>query len=845
MLEKQFEAYFAKQYPKIALPSARAVIQLSEEGGTVPFIARYRKEKTGNLDEVEIRAVLDTHEQFHEIVKRKDFILGEIEKQGNLTAELKKRIETSMDLVELEEIYRPYKKKKKTKATIAREAGLEPLADWIWSLGQGSPDQGETLEVKAKNFMNPAAGFTTYEEVLKGASDIIVERLSNDAELRESVRVHMMEKGKVASKASKKYKPHSKFEMYADYNEPIKALLEKKASHRYLAMRRGWNEEELAVTLEGDEDLMNQMFQSRAMTAPQSVASDFLKTACKNSLNLHVLPSIGNEIHKQLKDKADYDAIEVFAENVNKVLLSSPFGAKCVLGVDPGIRTGCKLALIDKAGHFISHTVLQIQGDGALDKAKRLFDDVLKQIKIEAIAVGNGTGGREAEKFFRDLMKDLKLEVPVILVNESGASIYSASDVAREEFPDLDLTVRGAISIARRLQDPLAELVKIEPKSIGVGQYQHDVSESLLKKKLTEVVESSVNSVGVDLNTASESLLKYVSGIGPALAKNIVEYRRKNGLFTDRDDLLKVDRFSSKVFEQAAGFLRVQNGKFVLDKTGIHPERYQAVRDMAHELGITVSELIGSGARKLNDLREKWSQLIGEFTFNDILKELEQPGRDPRDPFKVFQFNDDIHEVKDLKVGMICNGIVGNVTNFGAFVDIGVHQNGLVHISELSTTFVDDPRKVVNPGDQVKVRVLDVNIEKNQIALSMILDPNHAKRRADEASVSRGEYRPRDERSGEPRKRDDRQVAAKGTSSDRGGFRPSHAKREGDQRTTRDAGFRSDRSGQPQRPSASQDRRGPRPDGRGNDQRKPAGSPFNNPFAALAGIDNGKSARKN
>lgn len=816
-MEKQFQSYFSSKYPKISLSSANAVIQLSSEGATVPFIARYRKEKTGNLDEVEIRNVLDSYEQFNETVKRKEFILGEIEKQGQLTAELKKRIEGSMELAELEEIYRPYKKKKKTKATIAREAGLEPLAEWIWKLGHGEEKSELTLEVKAKEFLNPAAQFATYEEVLKGAQDILIERISNDAALREKVRDNMMSEGKAVAKAAKGFKPHSKFEMYKEYNEPIKNLFDKKASHRYLAMRRGWNEDELSVSLQGDEEMMMSTFFNFACTDKNSIAADFLKLAAKNALTVHVLPSIGNEIHKQLKDKADMDAIEVFAENVRKVLLGSPYGAKCVLGVDPGIRTGCKIALIDKGGHFISHTVLQIQGDGAEEKAKRLFEDVLKTVKIEAIAVGNGTGGREAEKFFRDLMKSLGHEIPVVLVNESGASIYSASEVAREEFPELDLTIRGAISIARRLQDPLAELVKIEPKSIGVGQYQHDVSETQLKKKLTDVVESCVNNVGVDLNTASESLLKYVSGIGPALAKNIVEHRKKKGLFTERDELLQVERFSSKVFEQAAGFLRIPNGKLALDKTGIHPERYQAVRDMAHEVSLSVPELIGSGAKKLLDLRTKWVQLIGEYTFNDIIKELEQPGRDPRDPFKVFQFRDDVHEVKDLKKDMICNGIVSNVTNFGAFVDIGVHQNGLVHISELSSQFVDDPRKVVSPGDQVKVRVLEVDMDKNQIALSMVLEAPKA-RGAEEVTAAKEPRRPRQD---SPR-------------NDRPKPRPLQP---GEKPAIQKAGEK--------RGGATIPKAQPHSGSRGQGQSQKSGAAFNNPFAALAGIGSTNSNSKN
>jgi uncharacterized protein len=831
-METSFQTYWALVHPEISLKSAQAVLELAAEGGTVPFIARYRKEKTGGLDEVQIRHVIEANETLTEINKRRAFIVKEIEGQGNLTDELKARIEKSMDLGDLEEIYRPFKKKKKTKATIAREAGLEPLADWIWRLGHGEIEDATSLEVKAKDFLNAAAGFVTYDLCLKGAQDIIVDRVMNNPDLREVVRKNFFEQGKVVSKKAKGFKAHSKFEMYAEFAEAVKNLQEAKASHRYLAMRRGWNEEELTVTIEGDEAYLLAAFENFACKKKDSSAAEFLKNCAKVALQVHVYPSIANEVHRVLKDKADEHAIFVFAENVRGVLLGSPFGPKCVLGVDPGLRTGCKLALIDKQGNFISHTVMQILGDGAETKAKTLFDEVLKQIKIEAIAVGNGTGGREAEAFVRKILKELGHNVPVILVSESGASVYSASDVAREEFPDLDLTVRGAISIARRLQDPLAELVKVDPKSIGVGQYQHDVSQTHLKKSLEQVVESCVNGVGVDLNTASSPLLSHVAGIGPTLAKNIVDFRKQNGLFQDRSDLMKVPRFSGKVYEQCAGFLRIMQGKQSLDSTGIHPERYTAVRDMAQELGVDVTQLMGEGAKKLVELRSKWAQIVGEFTFDDILRELEKPGRDPRDPFKAFAFRDDIFEVKDLKEGMICPGIVTNVTNFGAFVDIGVHQDGLVHISALSHKFVDDPRKVVNPGDQVTVRVLKVDNDKNQISLSMLLDekPVGRPREDNPASQRAGDrgQKPAADRRGErphvdkgPRPQGPgAQAPGRGAQMDgRGGernqgMRPEHnrgARPSGQQRPQQSGG--SDRSAV---------------------QKKPV-SPFNNPFAALLG----------
>ncbi len=716
-----FEDFCKTELPKIPFASVRSVVSLLEEGATIPFIARYRKEKTGNLDEVQVRDCGLVKEKYDETLKRQIFILKEIEGQGNLTPELKARIEKSFDLDQLEEIYRPFKKKRKTKATVAREAGIEPFANWIWSLAQGEIDDKTALEVKAKDFQNVEAQFVTYDQVLKGAQDILVERLSNESSLRDLVREDLWKSGKIISKKTKKLKATSKFATYADYTEDLKNLLLSKNSHRYLAVRRGWKEAELAVTMEGNPEKMEAAFFQFACKKPESQAASFLKQCAELSYKGYVLPSISNEVHKKLKETADEHAILVFSENVKKLLLASPFGSKCVLGIDPGIRTGCKLALIDNAGNYLTNTVIQIKGDKAKEETKKLFSELLEKVTVEAIAVGNGTNGRETEKFIKEVLKEIKKDVPVVLVNEAGASIYSASDVAREEFPDLDLTVRGAISIARRLQDPLAELVKIDPKSIGVGQYQHDVSQTKLKKNLEFVVSSCVNNVGVNLNTASAPLLSHISGIGPALAQNIADYRKANGLFEDRDSLIKVSRFSDSVFQQCAGFLRVPNSKNPLDKTAVHPESYQAVRDMAKDLDLNIGDLMGESAKKLLDLRTKWAEIVGEFTFQDIVDELSKPGRDPRGNFEPVQFRDDIHKIDDLKQDMICPGVVTNVTNFGAFVDIGVHQDGLVHISELSNEFVSDPRQAVSTGDTVKVKILNVDVEKKQISLSMKL----------------------------------------------------------------------------------------------------------------------------
>lgn len=881
-LDNQFLKYAQTKLNGIPAKSMAAVLELAAEGATVPFIARYRKEKTGNLDEVQIRQVIDGFETWNEIVKRKEFVLEEIAKQGSLTDDLRKQVEQSFELAEIEELYRPFKKKKKTKAKLAQEAGIGPLADWIWNLGQGTEKDTTSLEVKAKDFINPEKQFATYEEALRGAQHIIVEKLANNPELRALVRDNYFNSGIVISEKTKEFKPNSKFSMYAEFKEAVKSLQNKKSSHRYLALRRGWTEGELKVSIQGDDESLVQSFENVVLKNKESQATPFLKLSAKTAFEVHVVPSVTNEIHTMLKDNADMHAIEVFAQNVRQVLMGSPFGSKVVLGIDPGLRTGCKVALVDNSGRFISHTVLHTLGDGALEKGKKLFEETLKAIKIEAIAVGNGTAGRETETFVRTILKELnREEVPVVLVNESGASVYSASDVAREEFPDLDITVRGAISIARRLQDPLSELVKIEPKSIGVGQYQHDVSQPSLKKSLEAVVESCVNTVGVDVNTASVSLLQYVAGIGPGIAKNIVEFRKTKGLFTERTELLSVPHFSSKAYEQAAGFLRVPGGKVALDATGIHPERYQAVRDMLTETGLTLSKAIGGDISKLKEARPKWISLVGEYTFDDIVAELEKPNRDPRDPFKVFKFREDIHEIKDLKENMVCPGIVTNVTNFGAFVDIGVHQDGLVHISHISHQFVADPRTVVQPGQQVQVKVIGVDLEKKQIALTMLLEAKPAVERAPreprEARAPRGERPQRQKREeppprvltpeeqearaarlaaakyalehGAPPPREDRGEREDRRPQNPGERRPKNAPQErnrpgmlggkpGGRDGGRDRGPRRDEGREEQRDIRGGNTRGHMDQDRGNQaHRKPAGStggaPFNNPFAAL------------
>ncbi len=733
--------WIESQIPGVSLKSAESVLNLTAEGATLPFIARYRKEATGGLDEVQIQKVIDAKETWDTVTHRQSFIVGEIEKQGKLTDELRAKILSTFQTTLLEDLYLPYKVKKKSKATLAKEAGLQPLADWIWDCGHGviKPEPGQSLQIWAFTFRNEEKGFPDTEKCIQGAQDILVERLSERADLRAQVRERIFNQGTLKTSKATKAKPNSKYETYFNHQESLVSLMKPEASHRYLAIRRGWMEEELSIGIagpvrsdvkEGEADPfeaeLQAIFEREAATErdpANSPGDEQLMKAARLAFKAHVLPAIENEAHKKLKEVADSTAIDVFAENVKKLLLASPFGPKAVLGVDPGIRTGCKVAVVNDAGKFVGDTILHLQSEEGKTKAKELLSTILNMGDIKAIAVGNGTAGRETEAFIRQTVKEVGVDVPVVMISEAGASVYSASEVAREEFPDLDLTIRGAISIARRLQDPLAELVKVEPKSIGVGQYQHDVSPNSLKKSLELVVDTCVNSVGVNLNTASKYLLSRVSGIGPGLATSIVEYRSHKGIFTSRSALMEVPRFSEKTFEQAAGFLRIPESENPLDNTGVHPERYADLTTTAEKLGKSVREIMGAdGVREIRAAKEVSEELrnrLGEFTFDDVLKELEKPGRDPRAAFVPFSYRDDIFTVKDLQPNMVCPGIVTNVTNFGAFVDIGVHQDGLVHISRLSNTFVKDPRDVVSPGDRVTVKVLEVNLEKNQISLTM------------------------------------------------------------------------------------------------------------------------------
>ncbi|MDO5575953.1 MAG: Tex family protein [Fibrobacter sp.] len=694
-------------------------IALFDEGATVPFIARYRKEKTGSLDEIQIRDLLHKYTYYKELDERRESILESIRSQEKLTPELEKRINETLSKTELEDLYLPYKPKRTTRATKAKEAGLEPLSNWLTSLQEPTAD----ILAKAAEFVNTEKGFDTPEKALAGARDILAEELSDNADIRKWMRELAVEDGSIGSEVKKDFeKEKTKFEMYYNYKEKISTM----PSHRILAMLRGEREKVLRLSLAIPEETAKNYLSRQLIKFPESASAPQLRMVADDSFDRLLLPATETEIRKELRDRADSEAIKVFGENLEGLLLSSPAGRKAVIGVDPGFRTGCKLAVIDDTGKYIEHAnIYPVEPHNKTAEAEAIILGYCNKYDIRLIAIGNGTASRETDEFIRGVIKNIPSEKrPVsVVVSESGASVYSASDVAIKEFPDLDLTVRGAISIARRLQDPLSELVKIDPKSIGVGQYQHDVNQVKLKSSLDEVVESCVNRVGVDINLASEELLKYVSGLNRLTASNIVSHRNSHGAFDSRESLRKVPGLGDKKFQLAAGFLRIPGSSNPLDNSSVHPERYELVKKMADELKTSVHHLIGNQTLiRSIDKKQFVTDEVGLPTIEDILQELEKPGRDPRDEFRYAKFNDSVMEIKDLTEGMLLEGTVTNVTNFGAFVDIGVHQDGLVHISELADKFVDDPRKVVKVGQVVKVKVLSVEKELKRISLSMKLE---------------------------------------------------------------------------------------------------------------------------
>lgn len=696
-----------------------ATAQLLEEGGTVPFIARYRKEATGTLDEVAIAAIRDRLVQLAELDTRRETILKTIEEQGKLTEELRAKILAAETLAVLEDLYLPYKPKRRTRATVAKEKGLEPLAETILAQDPATDPHQEALA-----FVDAEKEVASVDDALAGARDIIAEWINEEADTRAEVRAHYQREGQYACHVIKgKERDGKKYENYFDWTEPVK----KAPSHRVLAMRRGEKEGFLRMRVTVDEAEVLRILEKRFVRGDTACGSQVLEAA-GDCLKRLLGPSIETEIRLESKKLADREAIKVFAENLRQLLLASPMGQKNLLALDPGFRTGCKMVCLDAQGQLLHDDVIfpfQSPAQAEEDKTKLIV--ACKKFQIEAIAVGNGTASRETEAFVRQV--NFSRTIPVIMVNESGASVYSASAVAREEFPDKDVTVRGAVSIGRRLMDPLAELVKIDPKSIGVGQYQHDVDPNQLKEGLDDIVVSCVNSVGVELNTASKQLLTYVSGLGPGLAQNIVDFRNEHGAFGARQDLLGVPRLGAKAFEQASGFLRIRDAQNPLDTSAVHPERYPLVERMAGDVGCAVMDLMGN-----TELRQKIkldayvSDAVGLPTLNDILAELSKPGRDPRDKFEVFAFAEGINTMNDVQVGMTLPGLVTNITKFGCFVDIGVHQDGLVHISQLSDKFVSDPADVVKVQQKVKVTVIEVDTERKRIGLSMKgTDPDQAK----------------------------------------------------------------------------------------------------------------------
>lgn len=691
----------------ITLRNVENTIKLLDEGATIPFISRYRKEVTGGLDEVQIGQINEQNDKLNELIKRKEFILKSITEQEKLTTALEKQISDCWDSILLEDIYLPFKPKRQTRAEIARKKGLEELAKWLMSQQNDSPEQ------KAAKFINEEV--TDAKDALKGACDIIAEWVNEDANARQNVRNIFAREATITSKVVKdKEKEGEKYADYFDFSAPLSRC----PSHRILAIRRAESEGILRVSISpDDEKCLDKLVPQFAKNNTE--AADYVEDAVTDAYKRLLKPSIENEFANSSKAKADEQAIAVFAENLRQLLLAPPLGQQRILGIDPGYRTGCKLVCLDEQGNLLhNETIYPHPPQNEFTKSASKISKLVTTYNIDAIAIGNGTASRETEHFITNLRYEKP--VKVFVVSENGASIYSASKIARDEFPEYDVTVRGAISIGRRLSDPLAELVKIDPKSIGVGQYQHDVDQSMLKRSLDQTIESCVNLVGVNLNTASKHLLTYVSGLGESLAQNIVNYRTENGAFESRKELKKVSRLGEKAFEQCAGFLRIPSAENPLDNSAVHPESYPIVTKMAKDLGCTLQDLIGNKQliQSINIDKYK-SETVGQETLNDILQELEKPGRDPRTKVQVLEFDPNIRTINDVKEGMVLPGIVTNITNFGCFVDFGIKENGLVHISELADRFVSNPTEVVSLHQYVKVRVLSIDMERKRIQLSM------------------------------------------------------------------------------------------------------------------------------
>jgi len=720
---EQNAVVFSAQETGLNARSVMSVLNLLiNEQCTVPFIARYRKEVTGNLDEIQIRAIHESYENYIEREKRREYILDAIKKMEQLTPTLEKQIKAATTINQLEDLYAPYKAKKKSKGMVAKEAGLEPLSEIILT---GAKTKQELKAEFGDKFNKPEFKINSFEDAYSGAFDIIIEMMAHDMETKETLRQDYWKDAVLKStkrdKAEEEDKEWMKYKDYFEFSQKISELKAEKASHRFLAMRRGMTSKTLKVDVDYPEELALGVLKKKFFDKGNLGCLSDLELAAKKAYVNYIHPSLDLEVKSELKKVSDETAISVFGINLKNLLLQPYLGPKAVIGVDPGVRTGCKIAIVDNTGKFLGDCVIYPhEPQMKVKESATILEAIIEQFKVQHIAIGNGTYGRETLAFISEYVKPVKEgKVNATMISEAGASVYSASEIAASEFPDKDVTVRGAISIARRFQDPLAELVKIDPKSIGVGQYQHDVNQARLKKSLEAVVESCVNFVGVDLNTASAPLLSQVSGIGPALATNVVKFREGNGAFKSRAEILKVPRFTAKVFEQAAGFLRIYNGAEPLDSTFIHPERYEMLNNWAKKNNVTTKELVVD--KELIAKLEKDSTLkteIGELTFNDIVKSLKAPSQDPRTEFKSFEYRKDISKITDLKIGEWYPGLVTNITQFGAFVDIGIKENGLLHVSQISDTFVENALDALKVGQEVKVCVIDVDLDRGRVSLS-------------------------------------------------------------------------------------------------------------------------------
>ena len=697
---------------QIGRHQAEAAVKLIDEGNTIPFIARYRKEATGSLNDEILRALDERLRYLRGLEDRKNQVIATITDQGKMTPGLEQQIRSAATLVAVEDLYRPYKPKRRTRAMIAREKGLEPLADLIFL-----QEAKEPLEETAASYVSEEKGVESPEAAIQGAMDILAERISDHPGYRTWIRNITMNKGLLQSSA-KDEKVKSVYETYYNYEEPVK----KAAGHRILALNRGESEKILTVKVIPPVDQIMGYLEKQVIVKNNPYTTPVLKAVVKDSYDRLTGPSIEREIRSEITEKAEDGAIRVFGKNLEQLLMQPPITGRVVLGWDPAFRTGCKLAVVDSTGKVLDTIVIYPTApQNKVEESKKILKEMIHKYNISLISVGNGTASRESEQVIVELLKEIKEPVKYVIVNEAGASVYSASKLATEEFPAFDVGQRSAVSIARRLMDPLAELVKIDPKSIGVGQYQHDVDQSKLKKSLDQTVENCVNLVGVNLNTASSHLLTYISGLGPQLAQNIVNYRAENGAFSSRKELMKVPRMGAKAFEQCAGFLRIPDAKNPLDNTAVHPESYHIVEQMAKDLGCSVAELIADKELRLKIQPERYlSPTVGMPTLKDILQELEKPGRDPRGPIKVFEFDKNVRTIDDLRIGMELPGIVSNITNFGAFVDIGIKENGLIHLSQLAQKYVSDPNEIVSIHQQVRVKILGVDTERKRIQLTMI-----------------------------------------------------------------------------------------------------------------------------